>query len=378
MARSPWYEALFAELVSDRKGESVQRERTRTQSEVKSSHQHRSHAARPGSSGAQLGPYDLADHVQRSLYVQVPGSSRHVAPDKRTSMLDWSEPAHTSYTPPRWPSGPSYATSDLPSIPLYPQEVPQHRPSTYTPGGFISPPRARSWQADASKSHGSLRPASCSPPKQSLAKDSQIPPRKQSNVPSARPASLQSLSNQPFRPPISTSISDPVASPARDSPSTPSVKANQCAGTTGAGKRCTRIVGRSKTQSRTPSPTKSSGNALLQARQIDITADGPSPALTAAALRQLDRRLSVTRRKFDKARRSPQKTLPQHREVESDEDDDFDLNDGHLAADDDAFEELPVYCFQHSKQTLEQPGTFIGQYYVEFAGDRAEWLREWL
>ena len=32
------------------------------------------------------------------------------------------------------------------------------------------------------------------------------------------------------------------------------------------------------------------------------------------------------------------------------------------------YEELPTYCFQHAKQTLEQKGTFIGSTYIDFDG----------
>ena len=65
--------------------------------------------------------------------------------------------------------------------------------------------------------------------------------------------------------------------------------------------------------------------------------------------------------------------------MDSDSDEDFDRPIGRLdralAEDEDAqLEELPVYCFQHAKQTLEQKGIFIGPVFIDFA----QWIPEYL
>lgn len=82
--------------------------------------------------------------------------------------------------------------------------------------------------------------------------------------------------------------------------------------------------------------------------------------LTVQALMQLDRRLSVARRQKGKQRAG-------------DSDEDFESPAARLTAvaesSNQALEELPVYCFQHSKQTLEQQGIFVGSKYVHFQGE---------
>lgn len=82
--------------------------------------------------------------------------------------------------------------------------------------------------------------------------------------------------------------------------------------------------------------------------------------LTVSALMQLDRRLSISRGRKGKARAI-------------DLDEEFDTPAARLAMfpeqDDELWEELPVYCFQHAKQTLEQKGIFVGSNYIDFQGE---------
>lgn len=100
------------------------------------------------------------------------------------------------------------------------------------------------------------------------------------------------------------------------------------------------------------------------------------------ALKQLDRRLSVGRshNQWKGATRRQRPGLPSTpEEVDEYFEGGFLSLDGMKETEDSTdtdsnsvLEELPVYCFQHARQTLEQKGTFIGGLLVEFDG---EWHR---
>lgn len=100
------------------------------------------------------------------------------------------------------------------------------------------------------------------------------------------------------------------------------------------------------------------------------------------ALKQLDRRLSVRRRIKPKGARSPSRSKvgriieisDSENEEEEEEEDEFEkarispVKTTPSSSDEENLEELPVFCFQHVKQTLEQRGTFINAKSVDFQG----------
>lgn len=93
-----------------------------------------------------------------------------------------------------------------------------------------------------------------------------------------------------------------------------------------------------------------------------------------SALKQLDRRLSIRKKPSGPTRISPNRSR-RIIEVDSESEDDFDSTRARLSPvkgtmdpDDDNLEELPVFCFQHVKQTLEQRGTFVNSKPVDFQG----------
>ena len=118
--------------------------------------------------------------------------------------------------------------------------------------------------------------------------------------------------------------------------------------------------------------TPASGSGTPQRTKEDI----PRVDLTVQALMQLDRRLSISRGKMqDRRSKGKQRALaPVAAADESDED--FDIPAGRINAtaeaesDDPGLEELPVYCFQHAKQTMDQKGIFVGSKYLDFEGSQ--------
>lgn len=166
----------------------------------------------------------------------------------------------------------------------------------------------------------------------------------------------------PVRPAIHGTQSDPLPStPPRASPSRPSparasgspAKTGQCAGTTAKGVRCTRIVG-GPSQSRGGTPTRRSGTSspAPAPATTSVMGDGAMSALN----RMLGRRVS---------RRGP-RARPPARE------DDDDTSEDEDAADATALD-LPVFCHQHAKQAMVDPGAFVGRRgtYMCVRGDRA-------
>lgn len=343
--------------------------------------------------------YDLAAHARASLHLNGSPTSRagkqrppwapHHLPNAsshaRVPNAGWREdyassralphgyarissggsPSRDAGTPP--PSGPRPV--------LFPQEVPSQavdhisssrRPANGT-GGFVDPQVAflRHQRETSPSQRASHTPPSSPRRSNAFASSSDYAPQAREHISSnpIRPVFLSTPPpSLPYRP-----YSDPQ--PTGHAPKAPAIsrsssdestkgKPNQCHGTTGAGKRCTRIV-KSKTI-----PPKVAENASVTEFRMGHN-----------ALKQLDRRLSMRKKPHGPSKRNinrKQRII----EIESDSDSELDDTSARLSPvkgvssmEEDDLEELPVFCFQHLKQTLEQRGTFINSKSVDFQGE---------
>lgn len=402
----PWLKALFADLAPRDDKESQSASSLSSSAEDRHAAHWNSHSRTSCSPPKATYPaenYDIAAHARASL--QISNSRRHT--ESTPAFL--ASPSHARHassgpaTPSGWrrPAGytsptSSYRTTNAPPPlgmrpPLYTQERPYHAEDTIPlrnrqatgPGGFINPQQASPTRR-APISSPSRTPASpqYSPQRHNGASPgNQRPDRTRPHLAStpSRPAFLatppprvphrpqsdpsnSSPTKQPNSPGLSRSGSDENAKP----------KPNQCHGTTGAGKRCTRIV-KAKAA---PSSSKAKNTATSPP-----VASSSDFRLGRDALKQLDRRLSV-RTKNKAPHRSPRRGKGRVIEIDSDSDDDsadeferLSPVQDNAVSDEDGFEELPVFCFQHIKQTLEQRGTFINGTSVDFQGKCPFWLR---
>jgi hypothetical protein len=339
--------------------------------------------------------YDLARHARSSLQIDSGRDGRRDPvqrmPDTRSSWL----------APVPFPHAPRYSPERVsgvpngPRSPLYAQELPprqqQHRTTQPDPTAFVegfATPERQYYAYDSgpdtySPSSGRRDPFGPAPP---------IPPFRPSPSSLQSPSRLHAYSTpsrphhsalaSPERPHSSPNV--PLLQPGRASNATspsksalhsPGVlgreqaKANQCHGTTGAGKRCTRVVGGKAAAAKKPS---SGTTSPIKSNNRD-----PPTLLTISALRQLDRRLSIGKQRQRQRSGTPIKSGRSRQVSNSNEDGDEDdyyesgmAFSGNQDSDeqDEAWIELPVYCFQHAKQTLEQPGIFLGSLFIDFSG----------
>lgn len=405
---NPWFKALFADLAP--------------KSDRATGYDADGHAARWNRQRAPSSPptsdhklkedYDIAAHARSSLHItnnddvnhhhhrQKPVSPSYARPasygpestanqwrqrsqvhaenqsydDRPSSAGGFIRPGTTSTPPP--PLGPRPA--------LFPQEIPYHaednispnssRRKATGPGGFISPQNG-SYQAQRphASSEGSYYGHGHASPQQlyhqTPTSKSASPARQQAT---SVPTQTAHLATPPPRVPHRPA-SDPQGISPRKTAKSPSVsrstsdegtaiKPNQCHGTTGAGKRCTRTVKAKATSSKAPSTPKEASSAPSAAANYRMNHN---------ALKQLDRRLSV-RKRIKPVNSSPKR---KGRAIEIDSDSDAeDFENARIspvrntASEDEDLEELPVFCFQHVKQTLEQRGTFINAKSVDFQG----------
>lgn len=432
MGKAAWMKALFADLApkSDRdsgyeadSGHAARWDRQRTMSS-------------PPKSSTQEKDYDIAAHARSSLQIHdidAPSyyydhsrtnkpispsySSRPASYGPSAAAAGWQQyPSHTQsgHHPYGQPSTSSHARPAALSPPpplgprpvLFPQEVSYHgevnisptgRNGTKanggtSPGGFVNPRHA----LHAQRQHYSAPVYVNGPPRAT-------PPlsigRHQASIPSSSSltSSRQHISSTPTRPahldtPPPRVPHRPNSDPQTSSPSPKkaggkspaisrstsdegaSVKPNQCHGTTGAGKRCTRIV-KAKSSVTKSKGASSSKETIPPLPLVDYR-------MNHNALKQLDRRLSVRRRIKPKGARSPSRSKvgriieisDSENEEEEEEEDEFEkarispVKTTPSSSDEENLEELPVFCFQHVKQTLEQRGTFINAKSVDFQG----------
>jgi hypothetical protein len=347
-----------------------------------------------------INDYDIAAHARQSL--QIGDSGQQAIPNNRirTSSYQpgstrpfeqWQQASSHPSTSSSHYSDNSYVLLGTPArhehtLPpplgprpaLFSQEIPKQgssHNSSYQPvagtGGFIDP-----------RSSHSAKTLSRQDPYEHL----QTPPRRPHLSSTASRPQFASAPGPPAflatpPPPV---LHRPYSDPQRPSKnsSAPDIdknlasgnlaagKSNQCHGTTGAGKRCARIV--------KPSPkTATSGTQPSVSKNATTTKD---VQLGKAVLKQLDRRLSVGKIRSPARRGAPsKKTGRKIVESDNEEEDDFDIALNRLAvlpeddgAESDDFEELPVYCYQHAKQILDQRGTFIGPKSVDYQGKGSE------
>ena len=385
MIKNGWVKALFRELNTTETSASEQQDR----------HRERWQRQRQTSEPPEFKPsasarsQTLADDYDAQLSLLARQSLQlDKRPDARRQQSegwpDWhSRQRQQSYdggaqSRVSFPQAPTYSPDRLASTPprpggprpLYAQEVPTHDPvkqwngqSTFEavghrqPGGFAQPGSSpvrhhvqqpaytpSPGEAPNRHSHTSSRPYTYS-----------SPTRPVSGLLHTPPPLLQRPYSDPYQARPTAHSPNPSQLALRKPPGELS-RPNQCHGTTASGKRCTRTVGAAKGKT---------GNGTPQKAREDVT----RVDLTVQALMQLDRRLSISRGR----RQSPSKGKQIAAQDSPDEaDEDFDTPVGRLAAiaedDSEGLEELPVYCFQHAKQTLDQKGIFVNSKYIDFEG----------
>lgn len=367
----------------------------------------------------------LAAYASSQLYIRdANGSPSGQSP----SMPQWSSnyQGKRNTQPPeskgsvQWPSSPADSTQlatqlqqNTPSPtrkPLYSQEVPFPDQSSYYPGGFVEPRATQVHLHGESSSTPSSRPFSNAthPPHNTNSRPTSLqtppphrghaystPPRPTS-LQASRPVFIRPAHSTPgsFAPTPSSSVNktSQSASPSKSNrpaiATTPSEsKPNQCHGTKADGKRCTRIVGgaaKSKKKDGHASPIKAEARKTgpdIPNSAIDELY-GASSAHTFDALSKLDRRLSISRQRHrtfiprrDGTGSRPRKSPLSANEEDEEFEDEYARLESHnrrthdvanMESTHQVYEELPVYCFQHAKQTLAQQGVFVGEYYVEF------------
>lgn len=397
----PWLKALFADLAprDDKESQSA--------ASLSSSAEDR-HAARwnsnnrtscsPPKATYPAEDYDIAAHARAGLqisdsrrrtesppaFLASPSHARHASSGPATPS-GWRRPAGNTS-----PSSSYRSTTAPPPLgprpPLYTQERPYHAEDTIPqrirqatgPGGFINPQQGSpTHRVSVSPPSRTPKSPQYSPQRHdnaSLGKQS-TPPRSRPHVAStpSRPAFLATPPPRvPHRP-----VSDPSSNSPKKQQHSPGIsrsssdenakpKPNQCHGTTGAGKRCTRIVKAKATSSSSKAKNTATSPPVPFSSDFRLGRD---------ALKQLDRRLSV-RTGHKALNRSPRRAKGRVIEIDSDSDDDSATDferispvQDNAGSEEDGFEELPVFCFQHIKQTLEQRGTFINGNSVDFQGE---------
>lgn len=404
--------------------------------------------------------YGLAAHARASLQLDDSTRYQHHASSASTAFRGSQQPvawpAGPSYSPDRIPSPPKGPRPQYEYRPRREEGVPDladlwSTPSASRSGGFAHP--SLGWSGDGSGPHAHSRQNTGGSPTRLYAEHtggcysvhtsptrhnggngyttqirnsnygytSQVPPQPRLHTHSTPPRlHVQNLTPPTLMPrPHSSPAQSPVnvvpdpkyrrspqKSPAHHHASRASSPAagprgipNQCHGTTGTGKRCTRIVKGKKGSSRTDGPGCRIGSSSLSKSPHKGAETGkkpmPAPSLTSSALRELDRRLSIGRhhrRSRPAPSGKPKKSKGGGIVIDITDSSDEDVSDeetdrlyrrsrkGRIDTvheeDEEGdtegmFEELPVYCFQHVKQTLEQKGTYIGSQYVEFSGKQS-------
>ena len=378
--RHSWFGALFPDLNSTKKPKNTKDgNNNNLKTETDRTRWKKRHTLSPPKRPVVPQDYDIANHARASL--QIDGrTSSYLSPGFRTAKQGSSYEGFNFPEASGSDPGRPFNIAAGSRQPLYAQEVPRDGLEKWRKETFFtarqgnefidsrehSNTQLQSLRTDAPLSvwNGAsqsaqqipVRPHSLSTPPYNASNPLFNPYQGSSRINSAPGSSLQTTSTTKLSTPARSFPNSP------SSPLTPKSKANQCHGTTGAGKRCTRVVGRSRAKSST-SPQK--GQPVTPK---------PSTFLTSNALRQLDRRLSIGNR----VRKGQGRKLGNSggRRANNDFEDEENFEHGFARItpipeddeDGDDFEELPIYCFQHAKQTLEQKGTFVGTIFVDFDG----------
>lgn len=401
-----WIKALFADLAPKSDKDSGYSSASFEDSKRDRWNRQRPQSSQPKPVTQDSHEYDLVAHARSSLQIADSGphddralNSTSAARSHRHGPLgtgpnsQWQHTSESAQAPSPGHNGPSdlagrrINNSTAPIPPpvgprpiLFPQEMPKLETGVDSTQadrkpisgdyliGFVNPqqtpPRHRQ---EKSKPHLNFRHTASSSPQRynGQASTSGSLPRPQHLSTPERPVFLTTLPpDTPHRPhsdpqSLGKVVKTPVVSRS-NSDDSGKCKPNQCYGTTAAGKRCTRTV-KSRVVTSVPS------GKIAQPADVRLSRN---------ALKQLDRRLSIRKKPA-----GPTKRMMDRRqrvfESGSDSEEDFDVTaarlapiQGDLVTEEESLEELPVFCYQHVKQTLEQRGTFINTKYVDFQGKR--------